>query len=86
MRHDKLALALVALGLAVAAIGLREGAPIIRDIVYQAQGKCDYLSCIGPWTLPSLAGDIVLLAAGAALITASALRARRVPSTAAKAG
>jgi hypothetical protein len=58
----------VAAGLAAVATGLWEGAQIVRDIVYQAQGKCDYLSCTGPWTLPALAGNLVLIAAGAAVM------------------
>lgn len=75
---------LVAAGLAAVAIGLWEGAHIVIDIVYQAQGKCDYLSCTGPWTLPSLAGDLVLVAAGAALVATWAYRVSRGASTAAK--
>ena len=80
MRHDKLSLLSVALGLAAASVGLGEGAHIARDIVYQAQGKCDYLLCTGPWTLPSLAGAILLVAAGAASLAACAFRVRRGPS------
>jgi hypothetical protein len=85
MRHNKLALLFVAVGLTVAAIGLWEGAHVVIGIVDQAQGKCDYRSCTGPWTLPSLAGDLVLVAAAAALLAGCAFRARRGPSTAAKA-
>jgi len=85
MRHKKLGLLFFAVGLTAVAIGLWESAHIVRDIVYQAQRKCDYLSCTGPWTLPSLAGDLVLVAAGTALLAACVLRARRGPSTDAKA-
>jgi hypothetical protein len=84
MRRNRRALFLAAAGLAAVAIGLWEGAHIVRDIVYQAQGKCDYLSCTGPLTLPSLAGDIVLVAAGAAPLVMWAYRAGRGPATAVK--
>jgi hypothetical protein len=80
MRHDKLSLLLVVLGLAAAPVGLWECAHIAMDIVYQAQGKCDYLLCTGPWTLPSLAGALLLVAAGAASLAAFAFRVRRFPS------
>jgi hypothetical protein len=86
MRHRMLGLVFVAAGLAAVAIGLWEGAHIVTDIVYQAQGKCDYLSCTGPWTLPSLTGNLVLVAAGSALLVMCAYRVTRGPSTAAQAG
>jgi hypothetical protein len=75
---------LVVAGSAAVAIGLWEGAGVVHDIVYQAQGKCDYRSCTGPWTLPALAGDLILVAAGAALLATWAYRVSRGPSTAAK--
>jgi hypothetical protein len=86
MRHSVLGLVFVAAGLAAVAIGLWEGAHIVTDIVYQAQGKCDYLSCTGPWTLPSLTGDFVLVAAGSAVLVMCAYRVTRGPSTATQAG
>ena len=75
---------LVAAGLAAVAIGLWEGVHVVQNIIYQAQGKCDYLSCTGPWTLPALAGDLVLVAAGAALVATWAYSLSRGPSTAGK--
>jgi hypothetical protein len=85
MSHDIRRLWLVTAAVTGVAIGLWECAHIVSDIVYQAQGKCDYLSCTGPWTLPSLAGDLVLVTAGAVLLATWTYRASRGPSTAAKA-
>jgi len=74
----------VAAGLAAVAIGVWEGVHVVHDIVYQAQGKCDYLSCTRPWTLPTLAGELILVAAGTALVATWAYRLSRGPSTAGK--
>ncbi len=49
------------------------------DIIHEAQGKCDYVSCTDSWTLPSLAGALVLVAAGAALVMWSVFSDRRHP-------
>ena len=75
---------LAAAGSAAVAIGLWLGAHVVIDIVYQAQGKCDYLPCTGRLTLPALAGDLVLVAAGAALLATWAYRVSRGPSNAAR--
>jgi hypothetical protein len=53
-------------GLVLLSIGLLGGVPAIRDVVYQAQG--DYLSCVGPWTWPVIAGCGALVAIGAVML------------------
>jgi len=75
---------LIAAGTAAVAIGLWEGAHVVIDIVNQAQGKCDYLSCTGPSTLPALMGDLVLGAAGAVVLATRAYRVSRAPSSTAR--
>jgi hypothetical protein len=75
---------LIAAGSAAVAIGLGEGAQVVIGIVDQAQGKCDYLSCTGPSTLPALTGDLVLVAAGAVQLAAWAYRVSRAPSSTAE--
>lgn len=82
VRRNRRALFLAAAGLAAVAIGLWAGAHVVRDIVYQAQRKCDYRSCTGPLTLASLAGDILLVAVGAALLATWAYLTGRGPATA----
>jgi hypothetical protein len=72
---------LIAAGTAAVAIGLWEGAHVVIDIVNQAQGKCDYLSCTGARTLPALIADLVLVIAGAALLAAWAYRVSRALSS-----
>jgi hypothetical protein len=67
----------VAAGLAGVGVGLWEGSRLVRDLVYQAQGKCDYLSCTTPSTLPFLAGAVVLVITGAVLVAWSVCLGRR---------
>jgi hypothetical protein len=69
----------VATGLAALGVGGWEGAQLVRDIVDQAQGKCDYLNCTNAWTLPSLAGALVLIAAGAVLAAFAVYPRKRNP-------
>jgi hypothetical protein len=76
-------LLLVLTGLAGIEAGLWEASQLARDIIDEAQGKCDYLSCTNSWTLPSLAGALVLVTAGAALVTWSVFLGRRHPADAA---
>jgi hypothetical protein len=56
-------------GVAAVATGLWRGIPVLWGIANEALGKCDYLPCVWPWTLPSLAGFGLLLIAGAILTT-----------------
>ncbi len=72
---------LIAAGTAAVAIGLWESAHVVIDIVNQAQGKCDYLSCTGAWTLPALIADLVLVIAGAAFLATWAYRVSRALSS-----
>jgi hypothetical protein len=74
---------LCAAGLAAIGVGGWEDAQLARDIVYQAQGKCDYLNCTNSWTLPSLAAALVVVAAGAVLFAWAVYPRKRNPSTAA---
>ena len=64
-------------GIAAIVIGLWDGSRTVRDFVYQVQGKCDYLSCTGPWTLPALVGNLVLTAAGTAVLARCVYGAKR---------
>ncbi len=41
---------------------------LLLDVMNQAQGKCDYLPCVWPWTFPSLAGFGLLAVAGTAIL------------------
>lgn len=41
---------------------------LLLDLMNQAQGKCDYLPCVWPWTYPSLAGFGLLAVAGTAIL------------------
>ena len=62
------------LGLVLLTLGLAGAAPVIRDVVYESQGKCDWAPCVWRWTLPVLAGWGLLIAVGAILLTWSLLR------------
>ena len=42
---------------------------LASDVLNQAQGKCDFVPCVWPWTFPSMAGFGLLLVAGAAVLT-----------------
>ena len=64
------------LGLILLTIGMAGAAPVIGDIVSESQGKCDYVSCVGPWTLPVLAAYGAFVVIGAILFTWSLLRLR----------
>ena len=57
-------------------IGLAEAIQILRNMIAQAQGKCDWVPCVWPWTLPTLAAFVLLAASGAALVTWTELRRR----------
>jgi hypothetical protein len=63
-----------ALGLILLTLGLLGAAPIVRDVVNESEGKCDYMPCVWPWTFPDLAGWGALAAVGAILLTWSLLR------------
>jgi hypothetical protein len=63
-------------GLVLLALALAGATPLIRDLVNQSQGKCDYMPCVWPWTLPVLAGYAALIAVGAILLTWPRLRRR----------
>jgi len=69
------------IGFVAVVAGLWEGSYVLRDIVNEAQGKCDYASCVGPWTMPILVVAILLVSAGASTLAWSLLvrrtRARR---------
>lgn len=54
--------ATVALGAAV--VGVWGVARLARYIASQMEGKCDYMPCVGPWTLPLLSGFALLLVVG----------------------
>jgi hypothetical protein len=58
-------LALVGLGCVVA--GFSGGAGPLIAVIYEVQGKCDYLPCIKAWTLPALSAFGVLACAGGVL-------------------
>ena len=68
-------------GLLLVVVGLAGGIPALRAIVYEAQGKCDYLSCVGPSTWPSLVGFSLLVAVGAILVAWSVFGRSRVGGT-----
>jgi len=65
-----------AVGVVLLTIGMAGAAPVIGNLVDQSQGKCDYLPCVWPWTLPVLAAYGALVAIGAILFTWSLLRLR----------
>jgi hypothetical protein len=73
-------------GLAGVGAGLWETSQLARDILYEAQGKCDYLSCTNSWTSPSLVGALVLVTLGAGLVMWSVFLDGRHPSDAAVKG
>jgi hypothetical protein len=77
MSQQTRGLLLLAAGLAGVGAGLWEASRLAHDIIYEAQGKCDYVSCTNSWTMPSVAGVLLLLTAGAALLTWSLLFDRR---------
>lgn len=79
-------LLLVLTGLAGVGAGLWEVSQLARAVFHEVQGKCDYMSCTNSWTLPSLAGALVLVTAGAALVTWSVFFDGRHPSDAAAKG
>ena len=77
MSKQTLALLFVVAGLAGIGIGVWAAAGLIHDIVYEAQGKCDYLPCTNARTLPSLVAAFVLVAAGAAVVAWAVFLGRR---------
>jgi hypothetical protein len=62
-----------AFGLAALGIGLAGAAPLVRDLINESQGKCDYVPCVWTWTLPALTAYGALMAAGAVLLSRALL-------------
>jgi hypothetical protein len=67
MKHE-MRRQVAAAGLIALLVGLLGAGPLLRDILNQAQNKCDYLPCVWLWTVPTLGGFGVLAAAGAVLL------------------
>jgi hypothetical protein len=65
-------------GLLLIVGGLTGGVPTLLAIVYEAQGKCDYLPCVGPTTWPSLVGFSLQVVVGAILAAWSIFGRNRV--------
>jgi hypothetical protein len=72
-----LALLFVVAGLAGIGVGVWAASGLIHDIVYEAQGMCDYVPCTSSRTLPSLVAALVLVAAGAAVLALAVFLGRR---------
>lgn len=73
MRRD--ARSLLALSGFVAVVPrLWGGIPLVRDIVNEAQGKCDYLPCAGPGRCLPLPAFGALVMSGAILLTWAVFR------------
>ena len=80
MSHQTRGLLVLLTGLTGVGVGLWEASRLAGNIIDQAQGKCDYLACTNAWTLPSLAGALVLVTAGTVLVAWSVFLDRRRPS------
>lgn len=72
-----LALPFVVAGLVGIGVGVWAAAGLIHDIVYEAEGKCDYLPCTNAQTLPSLVAALVVVALGAAVVAWAVFLDRR---------
>jgi hypothetical protein len=55
-------------GFLLIVVGLWGGVPALWGILYEVQGKCDYLPCVAPMTWPSLIGFSLLVVVGAIVV------------------
>ena len=69
---------LAGLGLLALVLGLLQAARLVSAIINESQGKCDYVTCVWPWTYPLLAASLAVAAVGAIVLTWTSLTARRL--------